>query len=341
MGDTEQVSPDWFIFKGRRPFALPDPPPWRRFEGLVRAPKDPARGCIPEATPHDRLRGERYQVEAAEVEIVNAAILLRRPLLVTGKPGTGKSSLAYAIAHDLQLGPVLRWPVTSRSTLKDGLYSYDVLGRLQDQQLHPQHKADISKYLRIGPLGTSLVAAFRPRVLLIDEIDKAEVDLPNDLLHIFEEGYFEIPELARLSETDEPIEVPSHDKGCWVPVVKGEVRCREFPIVILTSNGEREFPPAFMRRCLRLTLPEPSPDKLAAIVQAQLGGAAAGSLPTDWAGLTDEFSGRRQSQELSTDQLLSALYLRVLGIEIGDAADVRAQRLKEAIYKPLTGAQAT
>src|SRR5882724_1766175 len=83
MGDTEQVSPDWFIFKGRRPFALPDPPPWRRFEGLVRAPKDPARGCIPEATPHDRLRGERYQVEAAEVEIVNAAILLRRPLLVT------------------------------------------------------------------------------------------------------------------------------------------------------------------------------------------------------------------------------------------------------------------
>ncbi|MBA3727432.1 MAG: AAA family ATPase [Armatimonadetes bacterium] len=343
MAEASATTHNWYIFKGdsRSELPLPPPPPWRRFGGEIRTPKDPASGRIPDPSPQERRRGERYQVEDPEVEMVNAALLLRRPLLVTGKPGTGKSSLAYAIAQDLELGPVLRWSVTSRSTLKDGLYTYDVLGRLQDQQLHPGSPPDISKYLRLGPLGTALVAASRPRVLLIDEIDKGDVDLPNDLLHIFEEGEFQIPELARLADGLEPVEVPAYDDGLWVPIVRGKVRCHEFPVVILTSNGEREFPPAFLRRCLRLTLPEPSPDKLAAIVQAQLEGDTAEPLPAEWKPLAGEFDGRRQTQDLSTDQLLNALYLRLLGVPIDDQLDQTAQRLKDALLKPLTGGQST
>jgi MoxR-like ATPase len=225
--------------------------------------------------------------------------------------------------------------------MKEALYTYDVLGRLQDQQLHPGGPPDISKYLRLGPLGTALVAANRPRVLLIDEIDKGDVDLPNDLLHIFEEGEFQIPELARLADGIEPVEVLSHDEGLWVPIVRGRVRCNEFPIVILTSNGEREFPPAFLRRCLRLTLPEPSPDKLAAIVQAQLDGDVAEPLPAEWKPLASDFDGRRQTQDLSTDQLLNALYLRLIGVRVDNQGDPAAQRLKDALLKPLTGGQST
>src|SRR5216110_1414336 len=94
---------------------LPDPPPWRVFT-------DEAH----------RMRGTKFKASEEEIELVNAALYLRRPLLITGRPGTGKSSLAYAVAHELQLGSVLRWPITTRSTLADGLYRYDAIGRLQD-----------------------------------------------------------------------------------------------------------------------------------------------------------------------------------------------------------------
>lgn len=102
-----------------------------------------------------------------EVEAVNAALYLRRPLLVTGNPGTGKSTLAHAVAHELGLGKVLRWPIVSRTTLKDGLYHYDAIGRLQDVQLDravagqtaPSERPPIGSYLRLGPLGTALLPA--------------------------------------------------------------------------------------------------------------------------------------------------------------------------------------
>ena len=255
--------------------ALPLAPPWRRFKPV--SEKD-RRSRKP------RGAKLRFKADGEATELVNIALLLRRPLLVTGKPGIGKSSLAYAIAHELKLGKVLVWPIASRSTLQQGLYSYDAVGRLQDVAARnaslvaaagaalapaPAPSAtdtakEIGRYIRLGPLGTALLSWKRPRVLLIDEIDKSDIDLPNDLLHVFEEGEYEIPELARLPADEDgkfpPVEVWLHKSRKTTKIHRGHVRCRAFPLVLLTSNGEREFPPAFLRRCLRLDLKQPGPD---------------------------------------------------------------------------------
>lgn len=199
-----------------------------------------------------------------------------RPLLVTGSPGTGKSSLAHQIAAELRLGPVLWWPVVSRTTLRDGLYDYDAIGRVQDApgggpDAPVGPLPDVGAYLTLGPLGTALLPWRRPRVLLIDELDKSDIDLPNDLLHVFEEGEFRIRELERVAGLQPEVPVLTADHGEPVTVAKGHVRCREFPIVVITSNGEREFPPAFRRRCLEVRMPDPGPERLAAMVEAHFG----------------------------------------------------------------------
>lgn len=211
--------------------------------------------------------------------MVNAALYLRRPLLITGRPGTGKSSLAYAVARELGWGSVLRWSITSRSALQQGLYFYDAVARLQEASLQtnavPGVPAatssipDIGRFIRLGPLGTALLPTRCPRVLLIDELDKSDIDLPNDLLNIFEEGEYIIPELQRL-RTQEPVQVLPYDGEDLVPVVEGRVRCNTFPFVVITSNGEREFSGPFLRRCLRLKLNPPDPTKLARILDAHL-----------------------------------------------------------------------
>src|SRR5262249_40832488 len=150
---------------------LPPPPPWRRF------PSSPSEVVF---TPPPGL-----------VDAVNAALHLRRPLLLTGRPGSGKSTVIESIAAELGLGAPLRWHITSRRTLAEALYRYDALGRVHAERLDGTD--DIAEFLQLGPLGTALLPDKKPRALLIDELDKSDIDLPGDLLEILERGEYEIP----------------------------------------------------------------------------------------------------------------------------------------------------
>jgi MoxR-like ATPase len=315
----------WQVFEGSgkphdgmKAFIVNSPPPsWRRFSGVA---GDQGQ-LVVDPDLAQRFRKAKFQAIPKEIAVVNAALYLRRPLLITGKPGTGKTTLAYAIAHELKLGKVLTWSITSRSTLKDALYQYDAIGRLQEANLHPhrrkQEPPDIGQFIRLGPVGTALLPTTYPRVLLIDEIDKSDIDLPNDLLHIFEEGRYEIPELTRLSAKQSEVEVFPHDSDQKVTIRQGRVSCQAFPIVILTSNGEREFPPPFLRRCIRLDIPEHDEEKLIKIVKSYFTG---GGMPA--AGhrhkLIKDFLARRTRGDLATDQLLNAIYLTTRGFTQDD-----------------------
>jgi MoxR-like ATPase len=331
---------DWKIYTGSRtPHGrideLPPPPHWRSMRASKRevqfrdVPLPDDEGTWP--TGNTRARGESFDATDSIVEIVNAALYLRRPLLLTGKPGSGKSSLIEAVAFELCLGRPLRWPVTSRSTLREALYQYDAIGRLQNEGQQDVGNGGqvgekvndlgqrIGRYLRLGPLGTALLPSSRPRALLIDEIDKGDIDLPNDLLNVFEEGEFEIPELSRL-EGDAPVTVMTADPGQpTATVTRGQVRCHQFPFIVLTSNGEREFPAPFLRRCLRLEMPNPTGsqpeddnengERLRRIVALHFSPGEVKKAEK----VIDDFVKRAlvDKQQLATDQLLNAVYFAV------------------------------
>jgi MoxR-like ATPase len=337
MATTEQPHgghDDWLVYRGDgQPHdgvdRLPEPPPWRRFD--QEGPAGGGRLGVLE-------RAVSYRPDPQVVRMVNVALHLRRPLLVTGKPGTGKSTLAYNVAHELGLEPVLDWSITSRATLEEGLYRYDAIGRLHETSLRRTAAPgavpdvpDIGRYIRLGPLGTALLPRSRPRVLLIDELDKSDIDLPNDLLNVFEEGSFRIPELERLPEDQAVVGVMTADGAERIPVERGRIRCTAFPLVIITSNGEREFPPAFLRRCVRLVIEPPDPQQLSEIVEAHLGRRAA-MASTE---VIDEFLERRRRGDLATDQLLNAIYLATSGAR---APEQTLRELIEAIMHPLDSA---
>ncbi|MEU9872480.1 MoxR family ATPase [Actinomadura sp. NPDC048021] len=280
---------------------LPAPPPWSVFDD------GPVTYEVPEGVRRAQ-RAQSYRADDMTVQMVNAALLLRRPLLVTGSPGSGKSSLAYSIAYELKLGPVIRWPVTRGSTLRSALYSYDAIGRLQEAStpagLGPPSQR-IGDFIRLGPLGTALLPTRRPRVLLIDEFDNSDFDLPSELLAVLEEGEFMIPELMRGAGAGRlEAEVVTED-GRPAVVRGGRVRCRHLPMIVVTSSGEREFPPRFLRRCLRLDVARPEAERLLSIVTAHLG--------TEFTArgikLIEEFLNGRDRADLGVDQLLNAIFL--------------------------------
>jgi MoxR-like ATPase len=185
--------------------------------------------------------GSRYIADQGLLSVVNAALALKRPLLVKGEPGTGKTVLANAIAESLGM-PLFTWHIKSSTKAADGLYHYDVVQRLNDSRFSGGNVADIEQYIRLGVIGRSFECAERS-VLLIDEIDKADIEFPNDLLRELDEMAFTVHETNRT------------------------VSARHRPLVIITSNAEKELPDAFLRRCVFHYIAFPERERMEQIVR--------------------------------------------------------------------------
>ena len=197
--------------------------------------------------PTDRFEGTSNYIATDDLRIaVNAAVALERPLLIKGEPGTGKTVLAYEIARAMN-APLITWHIKSTTKAHNGLYEYDAVSRLRDSQLGEARVHDVRNYLKPGKLWEAFTAPHRP-VLLIDEIDKADIEFPNDLLQELDRMEFYV------QETDETI--------------RAEVR----PIVIITSNNEKELPDAFLRRCFFHYIRFPDTETMKAIVDVHFPG---------------------------------------------------------------------
>jgi MoxR-like ATPase len=198
-------------------------------------------------TTEGKFLGTKSYVATQDLTVaVNAAITLGRPLLVKGEPGTGKTVLALEIAQALG-APILEWHIKSTTKAQQGLYEYDAVSRLRDGQLGDERVRDIANYIRRGKLWDAFVMERRP-VLLIDEIDKADIEFPNDLLQELDRMEFYV------YETGETVKAKSR------------------PIVIITSNNEKELPDAFLRRCFFHYIRFPDAETMAQIVEVHFPG---------------------------------------------------------------------
>lgn len=194
-----------------------------------------------------RFEGTQSYVATDDLKVaVNAAVTLRRPLLVKGEPGTGKTVLAEEIAHAVG-APLIEWNIKSTTEAHQGLYEYDAVARLRDGQLGDPRVHDIANYIRRGKLWEAFTAPQVP-VLLIDEIDKADIEFPNDLLQELDRMEFHV------YETGETI------------------RAAERPIVVITSNNEKELPDAFLRRCFFHYIKFPDRETMQAIIDVHFPG---------------------------------------------------------------------
>jgi MoxR-like ATPase len=188
-----------------------------------------------------KFEGTKNYVATPDLKVaVNAAITLERPLLIKGEPGTGKSVLALEVARALG-APIIEWHIKSTTKAQQGLYEYDAVSRLRDSQLGDERVKDIRNYIKRGKLWEAFAMDRRP-ILLIDEIDKADIEFPNDLLQELDRMEFFV------YETGETI------------------KARQRPIVIITSNNEKELPDAFLRRCFFHFIKFPDPETMQKIV---------------------------------------------------------------------------
>ena len=194
-----------------------------------------------------RFEGTSNYVATDDLKVaVNAAVMLRRPLLVKGEPGTGKTVLAHEIARAVD-APLIEWNVKSTTKAQQGLYEYDAVARLRDGQLGDERVHDIRNYIRRGKLWDAFTSPTLP-VLLIDEIDKADIEFPNDLLQELDRMSFDVYETGE------------------------RIAAAERPIVVITSNNEKELPDAFLRRCFFHYIRFPDPDTMSAIIDVHFPG---------------------------------------------------------------------
>ncbi|MBB5661671.1 AAA family ATPase [Brevundimonas halotolerans] len=188
-----------------------------------------------------RFTGTQRYIATEDLKVaVNAAVALERPLLVKGEPGTGKTVLAYELAEALD-APLITWHIKSTTKAHNGLYEYDAVSRLRDSQLGDERVHDVRNYLKPGKLWEAFTAPQRP-VLLIDEIDKADIEFPNDLLQELDRMEFFVQETGE--------------------TIRADTR----PVVLITSNNEKELPDAFLRRCFFHYIRFPDAETLKSIV---------------------------------------------------------------------------
>ena len=257
-----------------------------------------------------RFEGTDRYIATADLKVaVNAAVALERPLLIKGEPGTGKTVLAYEIAKAFD-APLITWHVKSTTKAHNGLYEYDAVSRLRDSQLGDERVHDVRNYLKKGKLWEAFTAPARP-VLLIDEIDKADIEFPNDLLQELDRMEFYVQEI------DETI--------------RAQIR----PIVIITSNNEKELPDAFLRRCFFHYIRFPDADTLSAIVDVHFPGIK----PRLVAEALKTFYEIRDTPGLkkkpSTSELLD--WLKLLLVDDIDAETLR-EKTPNKLIPPLHGA---
>ena len=257
-----------------------------------------------------RFEGTDNYVATEDLKVaVNAAIALERPLLIKGEPGTGKTVLAYEIAKALG-SDLITWHIKSTTKAHQGLYEYDAVTRLRDSQLGDPRVADISNYIKRGKLWEAFAAPVRP-VLLIDEIDKADIEFPNDLLQELDRMEFYV------HETDETI--------------RAEVR----PIVVITSNNEKELPDAFLRRCFFHYIRFPDPETMKLIVDAHYPGIQSRLVSEALKVFYEMRETPGLKKKPSTSELLD--WLKLLLVEEIDPETLR-ERNPSKLIPPLHGA---
>ena len=252
---------------------------------------------------------DKYVADNELQAAMNAAIALERPLLVKGEPGTGKTELARQVAASLG-APMLEWHIKSTTKAHQGLYEYDAVARLRDSQLGDDRVHDISNYIRKGKLWEAFASAERP-VLLIDEIDKADIEFPNDLLHEIDRMEFHV------YETGETI------------------AAKQRPIVIITSNNEKELPDAFLRRCFFHYIAFPDEETMRAIVEVHFPKLKSRLLAEALKLFYEIRAVPGVKKKPSTSELLD--WLKLLLVEDIDPA-VLAERDPRKLIPPLHGA---